>query len=257
MTQRKRIDMTRTESAWTSVFVLGLGILVGWLVFTPPANQPPPAPQQYWNWGSIPDWVAAFGALVAAGSTIAIALIADGALKKREIQAERLGYAVVKSVVIADMEMAVRMSRLWANKQKSLTTEALCKVAMELTSKEVLWDPAQFAGLPPGIVSSLLRARGKLTLLQRECRNAKSNGYPQHASERIVSFFESFATVLRPAADAVAQRDKVVPWHGWKRMVDADKLRQELIERHHMPPAAVKPDSPAGRRRRRRGSPSA
>lgn len=181
------------------------------------------------NWGSWADWVAALGALVAAVSTIAIAVIGQKAVANRRRVSLQMAVALVQAPVVADMEIAVRVSRHW----QALKDETLVKFAEDLYLHAIPKDDGSIGGLPPAVLSSLLSAMSLLAVLKRSAKSLQ-NGSTERRRQNVAMHFERIAGRLRPAADYLT-RDRVeeMPWSDWIPKIDAKQGNARLMARYH------------------------
>ncbi|MCU1017055.1 hypothetical protein JAK38_06615 [Stenotrophomonas maltophilia] len=218
-----------------SVFVLG--ILAGWAVFQ---ERPPSKPLSP---GSIADGLAALGALVGAASTIFIAVLASREVARRKKEALSISVSISCWPVVADMELAVRISRIVPEGREFSRADIklLTEVAQTFMTHEELRDWALVSGLPADVLQSVATGRSLLhqaSVQARLIRRNSDRGEDVPAIEvwSLVVKIEEAAEKLRYAADYLHQqiggRD-VPPWRSWRGTRDMRTIQRELTRRYH------------------------
>lgn len=204
-----------------SVFLMGF--LLGWAVF---AHTIDPKPI---GLGSVADWLAAAGAIAAAGSTIAIALLGQRAITNKNRIAHNLAVSTIRSAVFADMEMAVRVSRHW----QVLKTEKLIHFADTLVLHEVPREDASVSGLPGELLSSFMAARSTLAQIKKAARDLEKS--KTESRRKYLAFqFERFGLRLKPTANYVSRKEtRPLPWKDWKPLIDTGEFNEHLMKRYH------------------------
>lgn len=195
------------------------------------------------NWGSFPDWLAAFGGVLGAASTVAIALIARTELKRREDEQSELALVVATGPVCADMEMAVRISRLFHAEKSSpsMNKKTLVSLALSLEIAAELGDLSKVSGLPPEILQKLAISITRVKFLQTYARAVMSaiqcgDTLPDEVCENLVSKTERLATTLMPVADYLLKKvgsGSKRPWEGWSPSTDMSLMNDAIIQRYH------------------------
>ena len=209
------------------------------------------------DWGPYADWVAAFGAIIAAGSTIAIAAVARREVKRREAQdfveqrrlaAEGLELAIAIAAwpTAADMELAVRISR-----RTPLTPDvsvasarSLAKAACTFATFNELADLRQIIGLPPDVMRSVAIARGQMKLIHNSASSLlramddidESAEADQAQVQMLVANIEQMASHLMHGANFLHQKVGAVsdpPWKEWSPRRDFKALQAEIFAEYH------------------------
>lgn len=220
--KRTRVDITAGEWCWTVAAVFTGGALFGWAA----TAMLKAVPGQ--SLGSIADCVAALGAIVAAGSTIAIAVIAQRSVAGKRKESLVLAKAVIKTAVGADMEKAVRVCRNW----KVYKSDRLISVAKDLYLHEVPRDDASVSGLPAPVLRQFMKARGTLPLLKSAALSL-SRTESVHRRKYLIFRLERFAQELKPVADYLSGSD-LAPWKDWVPELDPVYFQNRIL-RYHPP----------------------
>jgi hypothetical protein len=174
------------------------------------------------DWGSYADWVAASGAVVAAASTIVIALLGHRELKRRARESHSLAVACSANLVIADMEIVARLSRGYDRKDSTLTMDHILHWASHLNLINDFDDLSIYAGLPPQVLQSLAKAKvfSKMLPVAAEAwAKSETGARPDY----LMYVMESLGDRLRLAADYLHSATSVVEvplWEGWIPLVD-------------------------------------
>lgn len=197
------------------------------------------------NLGSLADWIAATAGAIAAGSAVVIALLGRNELKRRATEGRELSEAVVGSGVIADMEMAVRLSRHFRSPdpQKHPSVRVMVDKALTFYVSTLPVDLAPAAGLPAHILRSLAISAGQTALLAvtaGEIRAQLEAGDEpdSYIVGSMMATMESFANQLRPAADYLHSRFSAdtYPWADWVYPGEGAKYTAKILGLHQPNP---------------------
>ncbi|WP_416057775.1 hypothetical protein [Stenotrophomonas maltophilia] len=206
----------------TVIAVFLMGLLLGWGI-AGHSIKPEPI-----NLGSIADWVAALGALIAAASTVAIAVLGHRAIAKRDRVATDLAISTLRAAVVADVEVCVRVSRNWS----ALTSDRMVSLARDLYIHQIPKLDADVSGLPPDILMKFQAARSILPSIIKAARNLENNG-GEHRRKYLAFRFERLGVNLRSVVDFVAQNQVHRPWKDWKPRIDVGQYSKAIMARFH------------------------
>lgn len=204
----------------TAVFVMGL--LLGWAVFTHEIERKPI------SLGSAADWIAAIGAVVAALSTVAIATLGQRAISNKDRIARELAVATIASAVIADMEVAVRVSRHW----QVLTSDRMIKLCRDLYLHQIPKDDSSVSGLPSEILANFMAARSTLPAMLKAARNLEDVD-SEHRRKYLALQFERFGSRLKSSAEYVAGDRLDIPWQDWEPQIDKSQFNKNIMKLFH------------------------
>lgn len=222
------------SDAWADLLfysgaAFGCGVLLGLTAFL--ANDKGDAGT---NWGSYADWTAAFGGLLAAASTIVIAVMARGELKRRSEESYWLAIALSSNPIVADMEMIARLSRGYAKNDPKLLPEHLTHWARSLQLAIGFKDLSPYGALPQEILRALAKGKSFMPLLE-----ATAVAYEKKPNrdtlEYLVYVFEMTGYWLMPAANylrAFTNAEGDALWEGWEPAVDPQRHLQRIRATH-------------------------
>ncbi|HFF5965456.1 TPA: hypothetical protein ACGCF6_000785 [Stenotrophomonas maltophilia] len=178
--------------------------------------------------GSIADWIAALGALIAAASTVAIAVLGHRAIAKKDRIATDLAISILKSAVVADVEVCVRVSRNW----EVFTSDRMVSLARDLYIHQIPRLDADVSGLPPDILMAFQSARSMLPSILRAARNLEDKG-TAHRRKYLAFRFERLGVNLLAVVDYVAKNQVHRPWKDWEPCIDVGQFSKAIMAKFH------------------------